>query len=126
MIQILDDRTQSFIDFLNKNYGTDKIVKLSVVHGYDCLTPDGEEVGFAVYSPDMKMIILPTDVPEDIIALGDEEFTKNFVIHNLAHEYAHFLQDIGKLEGFDDENAIENVADDFADKAVTEFNNFYK
>lgn len=122
MIQILDQRTQKFVEFLNENYGADEIVKLSVLNGYDSVQSDGTGAdGFAVYIPPMKTILIPTEVPDNIKELNDDELTKNFVIHNLAHEYAHFLQDIGKLDGFDDENVIEKVADDFADKVIPEF-----
>ena len=122
MIQILDERTLRFIEFLNTKYPTSETVKLSVLNGYDALTSgETEDSGFAVYIPPMRTIMLPTEVPENVVALGDEDLTRNFVIHNLAHEYAHFLQDIGLLEGFNDETIIEKVADDFADKAVAEF-----
>ena len=122
MIQILDERTLRFIEFLNTKYPTKEAVKLSVLNGYDALTSDEtDDGGFAVYIPSMRTIMLPTEVPEDVVALGDEELTRNFVIHNLAHEYGHFLQDIGLLDGFDDETIIEKVADEFADKAVAEF-----
>ena len=122
MIQILDKRTLRFIEFLNTKYPTSETVKLSVLNGYDALTSgETEDSGFAVYIPPMRTIMLPTEVPENVVALGDEALTRNFVIHNLAHEYAHFLQDIGLLEGFNDETIIEKVADDFADKAVAEF-----
>ncbi|WP_303341480.1 hypothetical protein [uncultured Duncaniella sp.] len=122
MIQILDERTLRFVEFLNTKYPTQETVKLSVLNGYDALTSDEtDDGGFAVYIPSMRTIMLPTEVPEDVVALGDEELTRNFVIHNLAHEYGHFLQDIGLLDGFDDETIIEKVADEFADKAVAEF-----
>ena len=122
MIQILDERTLRFIEFLNTKYPASETVKLSVLNGYDALTSgETEDSGFAVYIPPMRTIMLPTEVPENVVALGDEALTRNFVIHNLAHEYAHFLQDIGLLEGFNDETIIEKVADDFADKAVAEF-----
>lgn len=122
MIQILDERTQRFIEFLEAKYPAPETVKLSILNGYDALTSDESgDSGFAVYIPPMRTIMLPTEVPKNIVELGDEQLTKNFIIHNLAHEYAHFLQDIGLLEGFDDETIIEKVADDFADKAVAEF-----
>ena len=122
MIQILDERTLRFIEFLNTKYPASETVKLSVLNGYDALTSDEtEDSGLAVYVPPMKTIMLPTEVPENIVALGDEDLTRNFVIHNLAHEYGHFLQDVGLLEGFDDETIIEKVADEFADKAIAEF-----
>ena len=122
MIKILDERTQRFVDFLNANYGEKEVVCLSVLHGYDAVSSDETSGnGFAVYLPRTKTILLPTEVPQGIWELNDKELSRNFVIHNLAHEYAHFLQDIGVLAGFNDKNAIEQVADDFADKTVAEF-----
>lgn len=47
--------------------------------------------------------------------MKDEELKRDFVIHNFAHEYRHFLQDINGEE-FD-----EQVSDDFADKVVKDF-----
>ncbi len=122
MIKILDERTQRFVGFLNANYGAKEEVCLSVLHGYDAVSSDETGgKGFAVYLPPMKTILLPTEVPQEISELNDEELTRNFVLHNLAHEYAHFLQDVGVLDGFDDENIIEQIAEDFADKVVAEF-----
>lgn len=122
MIKILDERVLRFVNFLNTNYGTDEEVCLSVLHGYDSVTADEEGAnGFAVYLPPARVILLPSDVPKNIVELNDEELTRNFVISNLAHEYAHFLQDVGVLDGFDDENAIEDIAEDFAARAVAEF-----
>ena len=122
MIKIMDERTQRFVDFLNANYGAKEDVGLSVLHGYDSVSSDETGGnGFAVYLPPMKTILLPTEVPQGILELNDEVLTRNFVLHNLAHEYAHFLQDIGVLDGFNDENTIEQIAEDFADKVVAEF-----
>ena len=121
-IQILDERTLRFIEFLNTKYPATENVKLSVLNGYDSLTSNETDgSGFAVYIPLTKIIMLPTEIPKSIMALDDEVLTRNFIIHNLAHEYGHFLQDIGVLEGFNDEAIIEKVADEFADKAVAEF-----
>lgn len=122
MIRILDDRTQKFVDFLNTNYGANEVVRLSVLNGYDSVSSDESGTnGFAVYIPPMRTILIPTEIPKNIKETEDEELIKNFIIHNLAHEYAHFLQDIGKLEGFDNEKIIEKVADEFAEKVVAEF-----
>lgn len=92
------------------------------MNGYDSVASnDTGSVGFAVYLPTMRMMIIPTEIPESIKELNDHELIKNFIIHNLAHEYAHFLQDIGELEGFDNQEKIEQIADNFADKAVADF-----
>ena len=70
MIQILDERTLRFIEFLNTKYPTKEAVKLSVLNGYDALTSDEtDDGGFAVYIPSMRTIMLPTEVPEDVVAL---------------------------------------------------------
>ena len=122
MIRLLDERTKRFVDFLNTNHGTKEEVSLSILHGYDAVASDETGgKGFAVYLPPLKVILLPSDVPQEVLDAGDEELSRNFVIHNLAHEYAHFLQDVGVLDGFEDEDAIEDIAEDFADKAVAEF-----
>ena len=122
MIQVLNPRITDFIAFLNEQYGTEQTVKLSVLHGYDSVTSDGSGAqGFAVYLPPTKTIMLPTDIPEEIAQTDDQEFIEDFVIHNLAHEYAHFLQDIGVLTDWTDENSLEESADNFAEKAVGEF-----
>lgn len=125
MIEILDKRTLAFVEFLNKNYGLEdkESVKLSILHGYDAVTDDESGgAGFAVYVPPMKVIMLPTDIPEQIANTDDEELKRDFVIHNLAHEYAHYLQEMGELDGWDNEETVEKIADDFADRAVKGFN----
>lgn len=122
MIQILDKRTQRFVEFLDRIFPAEVTVKLSILNGYDALSSDEtKDCGFAVYIPSMKNIMLPMEVPESIIELGDKELIPNFVIHNLAHEYAHFLQHVGLLEGYNDDTAIEKVANCFADEAVKKF-----
>lgn len=70
------------------------------------------------------IIMLPTDVPDKVKAMNDKELTRDFVIHNLAHEYAHALQFNGLREC--EKSKIEEDADAFADEAVKKFNDFYK
>lgn len=108
MIRILNDFELNFIKFLNDKHFTDQEVKLSILHNYDCVdSEDGS--GFAVYIPELKTIMLPTEIPDEV-----DDFT-DFIIHNLAHEYKHFLQDVNGEE-FD-----EDAADKFADEIVSEY-----
>lgn len=54
MIQILDERTLRFIEFLNTKYPTSETVKLSVLNGYDALTSgETEDSGFIDLMVDM-------------------------------------------------------------------------
>lgn len=109
MIRILNDFELNFINFLNKKHFTDQEVKLSILHNYESVGGDDENVGFAMYVSELKTIMLPTEVPEEVKDM------KEFVIHNLAHEYKHFLQDVN-MEEFD-----EDEADTFADEIVSEY-----
>ena len=107
MIKILNDFESNFINFLNKKHFTNEVVKLSILHNYE--TVGDEDMGFAVYIPSQNTIMLPTQVPEELSDM------KDFIIHNLAHEYKHFLQDINNQE-FNEEEA-----DQFADDMVKEY-----
>lgn len=109
MIKILNDFELNFVDFLNKKHFTDEVVRLSILHNYESVGKKDGESGFAVYMPELKTIILPTKTPDEV---ADYE---EFVIHNLAHEYKHFLQDVNGAE-FDEEEA-----DQFADDVVKEY-----
>ena len=108
MIEILNEYDLKFISYINKLKLTDKKVKLSILHNYQSVGSGDDNVGFAVYLPELNTIMLPTEKPEE---LEDDE---DFVIHNLAHEYKHFLQDCNGEEFNEDE------ADKFADDTVGE------
>lgn len=108
MIKILNKFELDFIKFLNNKHFTEQEVKLSILHNYDCVdSEDGS--GFAVYIPELKTIMLPTETPKEVADY------KEFVIHNLAHEYKHFLQDVNG------EEFSEQEADKFADEIVSEY-----
>lgn len=125
MLTILPERELNFIDFLNKNYPCNADIRLSVLQGYDAVQSDeSRNCGFAVFLPQENIIMLPTDVPDEVKAMNDEELTRDFVIHNLAHEYAHALQFNGVREC--EKSKIEEDADAFADEAVKKFNDFQK
>ena len=110
MIRILNDFEYNFIKFLNDKHFTDEEVKLSILHGYDAVESDESgNKGFAVYLPHLRTIMLPTETPEEIADM------KDFVIHNLAHEYKHFLQDVNGEEFSEEE------ADKFADEIIEEY-----
>lgn len=121
MLTILPERELKFIDFLNKNYPCNADIRLSDLQGYDAVQSDESgNCGFAVFLPQENIIMLPTDVPDEVKAMNDEELTRDFVIHNLAHEYAHALQFNGAREC--EKSKLEEDADAFADKVVKEFN----
>lgn len=120
MLQILDDRTERFIKFLNMRYPCEADIRLMVLPGYDAVTSDASGVdGFAAFLPEQNVIMLPTDVPSAIVEEGDAELTRDFVIHNLAHEYAHALQFNGQRKVAEDK--LEEDADAFTDEAVRSF-----
>lgn len=109
MIEILNEYDLKFISYINKLKLTDKKVKLSILHNYQSVGSGEDNVGFAVYLPELNTIMLLTERPKE---LEDDE---DFVIHNLAHEYKHFLQDCNGEEFNEDE------ADKFADDIVEKF-----
>lgn len=113
MIKTIDKRIIEFIDFLNLNYPTVSDVSVAFLAGHDCIEA-GEDTAYACYSPAEALIYLPTEIPEKFKELRDE-LERDFIILNLAHEFAHFLQDV-KGEDFGEEGAEE-----FAAKAVLEF-----
>lgn len=129
MLTIANKRLLAFIDFLNKEYPIKEEIKITCLHGYDAVRDDETEgQGFAVYLPEQKYILLPMEIPENVQeeALKDPELERDFVIHNLAHEYAHAKQDeSGDFEKYDIEK-LDNYADKFADSAVAKFNLEYK
>lgn len=129
MLTIANKRVLAFIDFLNKEYPIKEEVKITCLHGYDAVRDDETDgQGFAVYLPEQKYILLPMEIPENVQeeALKDPELERDFVIHNLAHEYSHAKQDeSGDFEKYDIEK-LDNYADKFADSAVAKFNLEYK
>lgn len=129
MLTIANKRLLAFIDFLNKEYPLKEEVKLTCLHGYDAVTDDETSgQGFAVYLPEQKYILLPMEIPENVKELKDKELERDFVIHNLAHEYSHAIQDEqGDLvSGKYELDFLDREADEFADNAVLEFNLQYK
>jgi hypothetical protein len=112
MIKLADERIIVFIDWLNKNYGINETVLLTVLHGYD-VVDDGTNKGFAVYDPDNKIILISGNMPKNFI---DMDIGIEFFYHNIAHEYMHHIQSCtGKLNYSEDN---EEEADLFADKVV--------
>lgn len=128
MLTILPKREMDFIQFLNDNYPCEDEIRLTILQGYDAVTDDETGgKGFAVFLPQENIIMLPTDIPEDILSdiidEDDMEFVKDFTIHNLAHEYAHALQFNGVRHCTEEE--LEDDADAFANEAVEKFNAQY-
>ncbi len=125
MIIVANKRILDFIDFLNRNYPLEEEIKVTCLHGYDAVMDDETDGhGFAVYLPEQKYILLPMEIPENVKeeALKDPELERDFVIHNLAHEYCHAIQDKnGDFEKYGVEK-LDDYADKFADGAVAKFN----
>lgn len=120
MLRVLDNRTGKFIQFLNNEYPCKADIRIMPLHGYDAVTSDASGAeGFAVFLPEENIIMLPMEVPQNILEESDEELTRDFVIHNLAHEYAHALQFNGDRKA--DEDKLEEDADAFAEMAVQAF-----
>lgn len=130
MLTIANKRLLAFIDFLNKEYPIKEEIKITCLHGYDAVRDDETEgQGFAVYLPAQKYILLPMEIPESLQeeSLKDPEFGRDFVIHNLAHEYEHARQDEkGVLYSNIELSFLDKKADEFADNAVAKFNLEYK
>lgn len=125
MLRILDDRTERFVKFLNLRYPCEADIRLMVLQGYDAVTSDASGVeGFAAFLPEPNLIMLPTDVPSAVVEIGDAELTRDFVIHNLAHEYAHALQFNGQRKAAEDK--LEEDADTFADEVLKGFISYEK
>ena len=123
MLRVLDKRMEEFVQFLNNKYPCNADIRILPLHGYDSVTSDASGAeGFAVFLPEENIIMLPMDVPQNILEENDEELTRDFVIHNLAHEYAHALQFNGDRKA--DEDKLEEDADIFAERAVREFVDF--
>lgn len=79
MLTILPERELKFIDFLNENHPCNADIRLSVLQGYDAVQGDESgNCGFAVFLPHENIIMLPTDVPDDVKAMNDEELTRDF------------------------------------------------
>lgn len=128
MIKILEDREQKFIEFLNANYGTEQDCILSVLNCQDSVgvSEDGQEEQ-SCFIPEADLILLTTSNPPDGIFdcegnPAPKWYEENYTLLKLAHEYGHFLQKYGKLPNPDDLEENEHIADDFAQKVVTEFN----
>lgn len=116
MIKVLDTKTQKFIEYLNKNYPLKNDVKLMPLWGWDAVQSDDTgDVGFAVFNAKDLIIMLPMEIPANVIALNDKELLETFTIGNLAHEYCHAMQ----LENNSDFS--EEEADEFSEKVVLEF-----
>ncbi len=125
MLTIANKRILSFIDFLNKEHPIKEEVKITFLHGYDAVMDDETAgQGFAVYLTEQKTILLPMEIPESLQekVLKDPELERDFIIHNLAHEYCHAIQDErGDFAKYKIAE-LENYADKFADEAVARFN----
>ena len=72
MIKVLDEKTEKFVAFLNEKYPLKGEVKLFAMWGYDAVMSDESgNSGFAVYLPTEKTIMLPLEIPEDILEINN-------------------------------------------------------
>lgn len=109
-----DEQLQEYVDFLEERYPSDKTVHLKPLYGHDSVSLESDPtVGWAVYIPKSRTIALPMDVPEEFI-----EYESEWLFHNFAHEYKHFLDDVAKKRYCKKREA---EADVFADRVLEEY-----
>lgn len=94
MLRIINKQIDALIALLNEKHPEGPDVYLHVIE--DCDTIDtGSGVGFGVYDTGKMEIYVAGDLPEP-----------EAVLHTIAHEFAHHLQNISG-EGYDEEYADE-------------------
>lgn len=105
MIEIVSSTVNKAIHYLSDKYPRNPPVLVHIIEDCDTIqTPTG--IGFGVYMPESREIYLAGDIPD-----RDEN-----LVHNLAHEYKHFLQHCdGKP--FDEEEA-ERFAEEVKQKIM--------
>lgn len=105
MIEIVSSYVNDAINYLNENYPRKPRVLVHIIEDCDTVqTKTG--IGFGVYVPESREIYLAGDIPD-----RDEN-----LVHNLSHEYMHFLQHCdGKP--FDEEEA-ERFAEEVTQKIM--------
>lgn len=116
----IDPEVQSFIEFLNERYPTDKDAVVVVLPGYDSVMDptqtdeNGEPaVGWACYDPQACVLWIPGVAPQ-IEGLAEEEI-RRIRFEHIAHEFVHHLQNCGGREFNEDE------AEQLAQKIVDEW-----
>ena len=116
MVNIIPNWLQDAIDFLNKGFSKDEDVNVTILYGYDCVSEDENNGGFAVYNTETKTIML-ADYNELKNLFDELSWTdvKATTIINLFHEYRHHQQNI---YGWD---FSEEDAEDFAEHMYEEF-----
>lgn len=116
MISMIPDWLQDAIDFLNQEFPEDQDVSVSILYGFDSVSADEDNCGFAVYNPETKAIFL-ADYNELKYSLKELSLTdiKGVTITNLFHEYRHHQQN---TYGWD---LSEDDAEHFAEHMYKEF-----
>ena len=105
MICFANEEIRNFVEFISKP--DISVVELYVIPGYDAVEAPNGQMGFAVYEPEIKRIIVPEGVTREI---------KDTVLESIAHEYFHHIEhERGKIK----HNEAE--ADDFARRMVSAF-----
>lgn len=109
-----DNKIQPYIDFLNEKYSTTETVQLKPLYGHDSVSVNNDDTtGWAVYISHSKTIALPMEVPQEFL-----DYEPEWLFHNLAHEYKHFLDDVAGKRYC---KKREKEADEFADKVLKEY-----
>lgn len=116
MINVIPDWLYDAIDFLNQEFPEDEDVNISILYGFDCVSTDENNYGFAVYNTETKTIMI-ADYNELKNALKELswEDVRDVTINNLFHEYRHHQQNI---YGWD---LSEDDAEHFAKQMFAEF-----
>lgn len=102
MIKVINKNIDALIALLNKKHPEGPDVFLHIIEDCDAIDT-GKGVGFGVYNTETMEIYVAGDLPEP-----------EAVLHTIAHEFAHHLQQISG-EGYDEE-----YADKYADAILEE------
>lgn len=98
----IDQELQSFIDFLNHRYPTERDAVIVVLPGYDSVEVPGGGSGWACYDPQTCVLWIPGEMPK-IEELTPDECQRIHYEH-IAHEFIHHVQNCEGRE-FDEDEA---------------------
>lgn len=126
MIKLATEKYQSFIDYLNKLHYTNEPCQIVVLPLHstigDLINDEEDNIGFACYGPNNKLIYVAGNMDEMAriikLEIGIEptnEDLHKYMLQNIAHEYKHHLQNVNGEE-FNEEEAEE-----FGHKIVNKF-----
>ena len=93
----IDEELQSFIDFLNRRYPTERDAVVAVLPGYYRIilrnreTDEDIGAGWACYDANEGVLWIPGEIPDDIEELTEED-KRRWRFESVAHEFVHHLQ----------------------------------